>query len=644
MPCLLATQGPLFGTTWKIGQELTMGRAAGATIQLVDLQVSRLHATLREQDGQLVLIDASSRNGIFVNDQRVKGERTLAPLDEISVGASRFVFEAPEQILRARHQDAWLIVGGSHPSPETLEPSEEPPPAPSEISLHGFLASKEGATGEAEAGAPPGTSSRLTRLLTELQPLLEGSYGPAVMIERVLAWLMESFGACRGGILEFCAQDTVRPLVLLPAEKPHQFNAQLLERLSRGETLRLRGELPLAAFPSGRRKLSPQACVLLGVPFGQAPRPEGALWLERNGDAVPFSLDELSLIQSLLPMLVSGMAAAVRQDVSLRRDQLELSRLEGTRIPGRQILESAGVLSEARELAQLEHPIAIVGPYGIGKDRVARALHSMSRRWEGPYHVVNCAVLSEDQLRLELFGSEPYPVPGLESGHIGRLEQLSGGTLVLLELESIPPLIQLELLRVLLQREVYRVGAEAPVLVDVRLIVTSSRGPDEWYSEGRLRGDLIQQFETHVLPLPRLEELTELFEPIVRVVIGRMNQRLARRVRGISAAALEWLKGREYPLQLWDLEDLVMRAMTLCESHTLSREDLQAAELMPVDGAVHEGEGGARFSDALKDAEKKLFSQALKLSRGNRMEAAGLLGIPQRQFERKLLEYGLSLR
>lgn len=637
MSCLMATQGPLFGTTWQIGEELTLGRAAGATVQLIDLQVSRLHATIRRQDEQYVLFDASSRNGVFVNDQRVSREQVLKPLDEISIGASRFLFEGPERLLRARHQDAWVVVGGEPPVPEDLELFNIDPPSLSEISVDG-LNRAAGATSPAAAAGGVGA------LLPSLLPLLEGSYGPGVVLERVLAWLKEHFGAARGGLLEFFAPDGVRPLVLLPADRPHPLNQSLLSRLMLGESLLMKGSLTLTSFPNGRRKLNTLPVVILGVPFGVVRRPDGALWLERAGDAPPFTVDELVLIQSLLPWLVSAFGAAIRQDVSLRRDQLEISRMEGSRIPGRQILESARVLPLARELAQLEQPLTIVGPHGIGKDRVARALHSMSRRWEGPYHAVNCAALSEDQLRLELFGSEPAPVPGLESGHIGRLEQLSGGTLVLLELESLPATIQVELLRVVLQRELFRVGAETPVLVDVRLIASSSRTPEQWRSEGRLRSDLVTCFAAQVLPLPRLETLTGEFEAIAHTIIGRMNQRLARRVRGVSPSALEWLVGREYPLQLWDFEDLIMRAMTLCEGHTLSREDLEMAELIPVDGSLNEGEGGARFSDTLKDSEKKLFSQALRLTRGNRLEAAGLLGIPHRQFERKLLEYGLSQR
>lgn len=625
MPALLVSQGPLLGVTFPIGEELTVGRAAGATVQLIDLQVSRLHASLRREGERFLLLDASSRNGIFVNDQRMKGEKALEPLDEVSIGASRFVFRAPERFLPALYGAGWALV------------CQEPSPAPVDDLLSPL-----------NSVASPLSAADLALI----QSLFQVELTPETVATKALHYVMRQVSAARGALFRRVKEGEL-PVALVvawggisegpaqSAEKALAIRREALDHLNRGEAFRLEGELTLTQFPAGRRRVFSQPLAALSIPLDDVAPVRDAFWLEKSLDDGPFTPEQAGWLLAFAPWVAIALRDAMRRGESRRRDQLDIGRLEGARISGKKLLTVTGVLETAQQLASSQDNISIIGPHGIGKDRIARALHTLSPRWEGPFASVNCTTLSEDQLRLELFGAEPHALPGFEVGVTGRLELLSGGSLVLLEVEGLPPAVQHELLNVILFGEGVRQGGDTPFPVNVRLIASSSRSPVQWLKDGRLRADLVGRLTAQILELPRLEMLHEHFETIVLAVIGRMNRRLARRVKGVSPTALAWLKTRDYPLQMWDLEDLIIRAMPLCEGSQLTRDDLELAEMTPASTGENDVGAGRRLSDTLRDTEKRIFSQALRLAKGSRVEAASLLGIPRRQFDRKLLEYGL---
>lgn len=627
MSCLLVTQGPLFGSSVPIAQELTIGRAVGATLQIFDLQVSRLHATLRRQGQDVYLVDATSRNGVFVNEQRVEGTLLLKPLDEIRIGSTRMVLDAPEQVLKAQDSATWAILGGAEPPPfETLPVSPDP-----------------------------------TLLLPDLERLrawLEPGLSPDVLRQRALEWLLERLGAERVALWFQRPDGSLALLHVLPGERPLLVNHALLLQCLEYERQEPRAELPpertgpgllydgplsLTWFFAGHRRMGTMRRALLVLPFRCPGLPPGLLWIEREERGERFSHEQVHWLASVVPWLARALEVTHTRALNQRRDEHEQVRQEGIRLSGEKLLQATGLMERARTLARGDGRLAIIGPHGIGKDRIARAIHRMSLRAEAPFVTLNCAALSEAQLRLELFGAEPEALPGLERGYLGQLERCVGGTVVLLETEALSQGVQAELLRVLLQGQIMRRGSERPVLVDVRLLASSSRPPEQWHIDGKLRVDLIPLLAPETLVLPRLESLAERFGELTRDLIGRMNLRLASQVRDLSPTALEWLKRREYPLQLWDLEDLIARAMPLCEGSMLTRSELEMAELAPGD-ANADAAVGARYSDTLRDKEKRVYRQAMQLTGQNRAEAASMLGIPRRTFERKLLDFGLVER
>lgn len=627
MSCLLVTQGPLFGSSVPIAQELTIGRAVGATLQIFDLQVSRLHATLRRQGNDVYLVDATSRNGVFVNEQRVEGTLLLKPLDEIRIGSTRMVLDAPEQVLKAQDSATWAILGGEDPPPFTPLPLKP-------------------------------DQNLLMPELDRLRSWLEPGLSAEVLRHRALEWLLERLGADRAALWLQRPDGSLALLQVVPDERPLLINhALLLQCLEHerqepraelapertGPGLLYDGPLSLTWFFAGHRRMGAARRALLVLPFRCPGLPPGVLWLEREERGDAFTPEQAHWLASVVPWLGRALEVARTRALSQRRDAQEQVRQEGIRLSGHKLLQCTGLLERARTLARGDGRLAVIGPHGIGKDRIARAIHRMSLRADAPFVTVNCAALSEAQLRLELFGAEPEALPGLERGYIGQLERCEGGTLVLLETETISQGVQAELLRVLLQGQIFRRGSERPLPVDVRILASSSRPPEKWHIDGKLRFDLVPLLAPETLVLPRLESLKDRFGDMARELIGRMNLRLAGQVRDLSPTALEWLKQREYPLQLWDLEDLIARAMPLCEGTLLSRSELEMAELAP--GEVNsEAVVGARYSDTLRDKEKRVYQQAMQLAGQNRVEAAAMLSIPRRLFERKLLEFGLVER
>ncbi|TYT76244.1 sigma-54 dependent transcriptional regulator [Desulfobotulus mexicanus] len=289
-------------------------------------------------------------------------------------------------------------------------------------------------------------------------------------------------------------------------------------------------------------------------------------------------------------------------------------------------------------------PVFIQGESGTGKELFARMVHDNSPRRQGAFVAINCAALPENLLESELFGHEKGAFTGATFRKEGKFELAHGGTLLLDEVTEMPVHLQAKLLRVLQEGAVDRVGGLRPVHVDVRIVATTNRDLREAMEEGIFREDLYHRLNTIPLRIPPLRERPGDIPLLARHFIEKYNAEDGRSVKGLTDEALNCLTSVTFTGNVRELENVIRRAVLLCDGTDIKIADLLLEEDLPHSLSPGLAEGSwslpEAFLDApLKEVEKQMIFHTLKRFDGNRTHAAQLLGISVRTLRNKLNEY-----
>ena len=346
------------------------------------------------------------------------------------------------------------------------------------------------------------------------------------------------------------------------------------------------------------------------------------------------------------PFRLAEAREVVRSALELRRvkrENRELRlRVEQLQSPHTLITQDLGMqrlLETARQIATTDSSIVIHGESGTGKELLARYVHQSSRRAQGPFVAFNCGALSEDLAASELFGHEKGAFTGAQARKIGLFEAAQGGTLFLDEVAELPPSIQIKLLRVLQEREILRVGAVEPVRIDVRVLAASNRDLKEAVEAGQMRNDLYFRLNVVTLSLPPLRERRDDIPLLAYFLLRKFAVTMDRPMKEISAEAMQRLVEYDYPGNVRELSNFIERGVALAQGETLDLEHLPQ----------HLGRLTVRvFTPAIAAApatleaqEKEHILNALAAAKGNRSEAARMLGIDRVSLWRKLKKYGM---
>lgn len=405
----------------------------------------------------------------------------------------------------------------------------------------------------------------------------------------------------------------------------------------------LRLESPEAGLEVVRqvRARSPQSEVILMTAFGTV---EVAVEAMKSGAfdflVKPFSMDHLlEKVRKVLGILEERRELErVRGSVALLRDEVDEKFNEGE-IVGRSA-PMVELFKKVDKVADTTSSVLILGESGTGKELVARAIHRKSRRAGEPFVRVNCGALSEGVLESELFGHEKGAFTGALKDRRGRFELADGGTILLDEIAEVPVATQVRLLRVLQEREFERVGGEETLTVDVRVIAATNRNLQEEVAAGNFREDLFYRLFVIPLDVAPLRDRDEDIPLLCEHFAQKICQDMARPLVEIDPEALKLLRVYGWPGNVRELENVIERAIVLCEDNRVTSADLpfQApaeAQTVPLPG------GFPPLRDVVESVEKQMIARAMDSAKGVKTEAARLLEIKASVLYYKLEKYGL---
>jgi formate hydrogenlyase transcriptional activator len=296
------------------------------------------------------------------------------------------------------------------------------------------------------------------------------------------------------------------------------------------------------------------------------------------------------------------------------------------------------LLKKVEKVAPSDSTVLILGETGTGKELIARALHRRSKRASQAFVKVNCAAIPQSLIASELFGHEKGAFTGALQRRVGRFEAANGGTLFLDEIGELPMETQIALLRVLQEKEFERVGSNHPISVDVRVIAATNRDLPAAVAAGSFRQDLFYRLNVFPVAVPPLRERVEDIPLLVEYFVVRFAKDAGKDIRHIGKQTLEQLQRCRWPGNIRELQNVVERAVILCESDTFVVDDSWLS-------GESEDSSPDEAPSALDDPELEMIKATLAETHGRisgPSGAAAKLGMPRTTLESKLRRLGID--
>jgi formate hydrogenlyase transcriptional activator len=303
------------------------------------------------------------------------------------------------------------------------------------------------------------------------------------------------------------------------------------------------------------------------------------------------------------------------------------------------------VLSQVAKVAETDSTVLILGETGTGKELIARAIHNRSNRSTRAFVRINCAAVPASLIASELFGHEKGAFTGAVQRRVGRFELAHGGTIFLDEIGELPPETQMTLLRVLQEREFERVGCSQPISVDVRVLAATNRDLNAAINAGTFRQDLFYRLNVFPIQIPALRERRDDIPILLEYFIERYAKQSGKRIRTISKKTLELSQAYDWPGNIRELQNVVERAVVLCDGEMFSVDETWLKRKLPRETPLSMPASALGRLDA--DQEKRIIEAALAETGGRIAGPAGAaakLGIPRQTLDSKISTLGIDKR
>ena len=333
---------------------------------------------------------------------------------------------------------------------------------------------------------------------------------------------------------------------------------------------------------------------------------------------------------------------------------------------GTQLIGHAPAMGRLREMilrvARSQAPVHISGESGTGKELVARMIHASGPRAEGPFVPVNCGAIPSELMESEFFGHKRGSFTGAVADKVGLIPSAEGGTLFLDEVADLPLHMQVKLLRVIQEKTVRPIGEQREAPIDVRILSATHKNLGDLVAQQKFREDLFYRINVIELRVPPLRERAEDIPEMAEAIVQRLSRRLEIAPPTLTREALELLQAFSFPGNVRELENVLERALALCDQQRIDVGDLQlravprqenapalsAEQLSQMRGgspaAARSSEPGqpAALGDQLEDVERAAIIKALEATRYNKTAAAKALGMTFRALRYRIKKLGIE--
>jgi len=303
------------------------------------------------------------------------------------------------------------------------------------------------------------------------------------------------------------------------------------------------------------------------------------------------------------------------------------------------------VLAQVSKVAPTDSTVLISGETGTGKELIARAIHSRSNRSSRAFIRVNCAAISPSLIASELFGHERGSFTGAHQRRLGRFESADGGTIFLDEVGEIPPETQLALLRVLQEHEFERVGGNQTLRVDVRVLAATNKDLRAAVADGTFRQDLFYRLNVVPIQVPALRDRVDDIPLLVEYLVDRYAKKAGKRIRSVSKKTLDLFQGYDWPGNIRELQNVVERAVVLCEGEIFCVDPSWLAPASSSRTSPNEPTLTIPLVTDLAERERAMIENALREAEGlisGPAGAAAKLGVPRQTLESKIRKLGIN--
>jgi two-component system response regulator HydG len=611
-----------------------VGQLPECQVRLPVRGVSRRHALLRWEGDELAVEDLHSKNGTFLNGERIE-RSAVRTGDELRFGPVALLVEAV-------HPGDTVIALTCPPGGE-----QAPWVDPEATDWLSDPVRREAAAGQLER-------------IEELIELLQG--GGDVDLGGAMRLVAEQSGAAGCALLGWeggRGEPRVRALWGAIQDLSRREEVRELLRRVLAAPPAAQRTMATTAFPeAGRTAADPEERPLLRTLRLPGPPPVWCCaWsgVEPEVLAVlvfgsPAGERELSALLGILVRLLGRLRLGPPPGSARRRagGAGSLPTLEGF-VRGASAAMQALYL-ELEQVRRAEFPVLVTGETGVGKEHLVRLLHAGSRRRRGPFVAINCAAIPADLLESEMFGVAKGVATGV-SERRGRFLEADGGVLFLDEIADLPLPLQAKLLRALEERAVQPLGG-APEPVDVRIVAATNADLKQRAEAGRFRADLYYRIAGYILRVPPLRDRREDIAPLVQHFLARSAREAGKWVSGVTLKALELLTNYQWPGNLRELEQEIRRLAYVCpDGEPIDSSMVPAAMRAGAEDAagpsptgVSAARGAFALGPQVEELEIRLIRRALREAAGSQSEAARLLGLSRNGLAKKLRRYGIDPR
>jgi Nif-specific regulatory protein len=592
-------------------ERVSIGSDPSNELSIYDASIAAAHCLITFRAGAVAVTDLESGQGTFVNGVPVR-ERVLEDEDIITIGDCELVFRNGSEIAAAQEKNVRRNeVFNQLPAPILRQSSPLLPPLVTDV----------------------GRMARDLNALFKIAKAINSQRDLKSLQKGVLQLIFEVVPADAGAILLIDNAEGLPNSTVSWKREDRQVPEVTVRRELVLRTLWERDEVVVDLTTE---TMQPEH--VLCVPLVALQKTIGVLYLASYSPSDTFERDHVNFVCSVAAIAAVTLESVLSME-SLRAENRQLREqlaadepMIGESLSMRQLAETID------KVAKGDSAVLIRGESGVGKEIVARAIHSKSSRSAQPFIAINCAAIPDTLIESELFGYEKGAFTGAVVSKRGKLELAGNGTLFLDEIGELDTKLQAKLLRMLQQKEFERVGGTATIRFNARVLAATNKDLEHAIEAKEFRQDLFYRLNVVPVSVPPLREHRQDI-PLLAIHFARKySQRLARPFKGISPEARSLLVNYSWPGNVRELENAIEHALIMGSSDSILPVDLP--ETLQTGDDIKHGTGS--YHDAVADFKKRLIQEAMRKSGASCTEAARMLGVHPNYLHRLIKKLGVK--